>query len=165
MKNKKFKLTLIHGDIVQLAPSLYSKDAAIAVRNNLQQRIISRCSWWKGQTTVIQSGRYWDYTQLKGIIWSGNNSTPDLPKLLIEQSIKQPYMDLFPKMKPFKCRKVITISHGNACLEQLMKSCQNLFTQNQNSNFQMSELFELVVIHKDESDYEEIELNDLWIKQ
>ena len=27
-----------------------------------------------------------------------------------------------------------------------------------------SESIELIVVHKDESDYEEIELNDLWIK-
>ena len=164
MKSNNFKLTLIHGDIIELAPSLYSEDAAIAVRNNLQQRIISRCSWWKNQATVLQSGNYWDYSQVKGLIWSGENSTPDLAKLLIEQSTKQPYMDLFPKMKPFKCRKIITISHGNACLKQLMESCQNLYSQSVNLYFPISESIELIVVHKDDSDYEEIELNDLWRK-
>ena len=164
MKQNKFKLTLIHGDIIELAPSLYSEDAAIAVRNNLQQRIISRCTWWKNQATVLQSGKLWNYTEIKGLIWSGNNSTPDLTKLLIEQSIKQPYMELFPKMKPFKCRKIITISHGKACLEQLMISCQNFFNQNRNSIFPTNDPIELIVIHKDENDYQDIELSNFWEK-
>jgi hypothetical protein len=67
-------------------------------------------------------------------------------------------------MKPFKCRKIITISHGNACLKQLMESCQNLYSQSVNLYFPFSESIELIVVHKDESDYEEIELNDLWRK-
>ncbi len=164
MKHNNFKLTLIHGDIIQLAPSLYSNEAAIAVRNNLQQRIISRCSWWKGQTTVLQSGKFWDYTQIKGVIWSGENSTPNLTELLIQQSIKQPYMDLFPKMKPFKCRKIITISHGNASLRQLMESCQEMFENEENSDFLFGEPIELIVIYKDLDDYQEFEVGIGWEK-
>ena len=88
LQNYNFKLTLIHGDIVELAPTLYCRDGAIAARENLQQRIISRCPWWKNQATVLQRGKLWNYNPIKGgLIWSGNNSTPDLTRLLIEQSI------------------------------------------------------------------------------
>ena len=162
LKNNNFKLTLIHGDIIELAPILYSQDAAIAVREELQQRIISRCPWWKNQATVLQSGNHWNYNPMKGLIWSGNNSTPNLSKLLIEQSIKQPYMEIFPKMKPFKCRRIITISHAEACLDKLMESCQNLFNQGEEFDFLCDEPIELIVIYKDSEDYQESDIGIDW---
>ena len=45
-----------------------------------------------------------------------------------------------------------------------MESCQNLYSQSVNLYFPISESIELIVVHKDDSDYEEIELNDLWRK-
>ena len=165
LQNYNFKLTLIHGDIVELAPTLYCRDGAIAVRENLQQRIISRCPWWKNQATVLQRGKLWNYNPIKGgLIWSGNNSTPDLTRLLIEQSIKQPYMELFPSVKPFKCRKIITISHSKACLKQLMDVCEEFFKTEKKLDIFTDELIELIIVHRDKKDYQEFDIMSNWEK-
>ena len=73
-------------------------------------------------------------------------------------------MDLFPKMKPFNCRKIITISHGNACLRQLMDSCEEMFENEENSDFLFGEPIELIVIYKDLDDYQEFEVGIGWEK-
>lgn len=164
LKTYDFKLTLIHGDIVQLAPNLYSKDAAIAVRDNLQDKIISRCPWWKNQATTLQSGRNWNYNPIRGLIWSGKNSTHNLTQILIEQSIKQPYMGIHPKMKPFNCRKIITISHGNACLREIMQSCKELYDDINDNTFLHNGPIELVIVYKDCEDYQEINFSCHWVK-
>ena len=127
LKDHNFKLTLVEGDIVQLSPYLYSNDAAIAVRDNLKNRIISRCSWLKNQATTLQSGKNWNFNPIKKLIWSGKDATPNLTQKLIEQYIKQPNMIIHSKMKSFECRRIITISNGKGNLKELMSSCQDLY--------------------------------------
>ena len=69
---------------------------------------------------------------------------------------------LFPKIKPFKCRRIITISHAEACLDKLMESCQNLFNQGENFDFLCDEPIELIVIYKDSEDYQESDIGNNW---
>jgi hypothetical protein len=163
LKDHNFKLTLVEGDIVQLSPYLYSNDAAIAVRDNLKNRIISRCSWWKNQATTLQSGKNWNFNPIKKLIWSGKDATPNLTQKLIEQSIKQPNMIIHSKMKSFECRRIITISHGKGNLKELMSSCQDLYYEINNHPYLSHGPLELVVVHKDPNDYQEA-INKHWTR-
>jgi hypothetical protein len=73
-------------------------------------------------------------------------------------------MGIHPKMKPFNCRKIITISHGNACLREIMQSCKELYDDINDNTFLHNGPIELVIVYKDCEDYQEINFSCHWVK-
>lgn len=154
---ENFILNLIHGDLLELAPTLYTKNSALAVRNNLQQKIVNRCPWWKNQTTILQTKESWETNPIKGLKWSGQNATKHLAKIIIEQS-KAQAMDTttyeFPYFRPrFNCRNIVTVAHGNATLLEVMKAVEAYYEELGWEYPRPTNTLELTIVYLDENEY------------
>ena len=157
LQGENFILNLVHGDLLELAPTLYTKHSALAVRNNLQQKIVSRCPWWKKQTTILQSKESWETNPVKGLKWSGKDATKNLAKILIEQS-KAQAMDTttyeFPYSRPtFKCRNIVTVAHGNAMLAEVMQAVEAYYEELGWDYPRPTKTLELTIVYLDENEY------------
>ncbi len=157
LQGENFILNLVHGDLLELAPTLYTKHSALAVRNNLQQKIVSRCPWWKKQTTILQSKESWETNPVKGLKWSGKDATKNLAKILIEQS-KAQAMDTttyeFPYSRPtFKCRNIVTVAHGNAMLAEVMQAVEAYYKELGWDYPRPTKTLELTIVYLDENEY------------
>ena len=155
--DENFILNLIHGDLLELAPALYSKYSALAVRSNLQQQVVNRCPWWKKQTTTLQTKESWEANPVKRLKWSGQDATKHLAKILIEQS-KAQAMDTttyeFPYSRPrFNCRNIVTVAHGNATLLEVLRAVEAYYKQLGLDYPRSHKTLELTIVHLDKNEY------------
>ena len=119
---ESFKLHIIHGDLLRLAPALHSPTSALAVRSALRQRIVARCPRWLGQALELQSPFSWERNPIKGLQWSGPKATPMLAKTMLELSLSQAGNGSFPSLKTMAVNHLVTISHGTASLGEVMNA-------------------------------------------
>ncbi|MBT4069907.1 MAG: hypothetical protein HOE79_01535, partial [Euryarchaeota archaeon] len=157
LQGENFILNLVHGDLLELAPTLYTKHSALAVRNNLQQKIVSRCPWWKKQTTILQSKESWETNPVKGLKWSGKDATKNLAKILIEQSKAQAMSTItyeYPYSRcRYNCRNIVTVAHGNATLAEVMQAVEAYYKQLGLDYPRSHKTLELTIVHLDKNEY------------
>ena len=153
LQGENFILNLIHGDLLELAPTLYTKNSALAVRNNLQQQVVNRCPWWKKQTTILQSKQSWETNPVKGLKWSGKDATKHLAKILIEQSKVQAYSATMHNLPSFECRQIVTVAHGNATLLEVMKAVEAYYEELGWEYPRPTNTLELTIVYLDENEY------------
>ena len=153
LQGENFILNLIHGDLLELAPTLYTKNSALAVRNNLQQQVVNRCPWWKKQTTILQSKQSWETNPVKGLKWSGKDATKHLAKILIEQSKVQAYSATMHNLPSFECRQIVTVAHGNATLLEVMKAVEAYYEELGWGYPRPTNTLELTIVYLDENEY------------
>ncbi len=162
LKGENFKLNIVHGDLIDLAPSLHTKHTALAVRYALQQQVIARCPWWKNQATVLQTKEKWMRNAIVGLKWSGPSATSELAKLLIVQAKQQSFGVTLYNSKPFECREIVTVSHGNAQLEEVMIAVEAYYSELGFNAPRPPYMLELTVVSRDEGEYQEISLANHW---
>jgi hypothetical protein len=153
LQGENFILNLIHGDLLELAPTLYTKNSALAVRNNLQQQVVNRCPWWKKQTTILQSKQSWETNPVKGLKWSGKDATKHLAKILIEQSKVQAYSATMHNLPSFECRQIVTVAHGNATLLEVMQAVEAYYEELGWEYPRPTNTLELTIVYLDENEY------------
>lgn len=117
-----FKLHIVHGDLVRLAPALYGRGAVLAVRAPLAQFVTARCPKWLGQALELQSPEPWMNNPVKRLTWSGENATPQLAKIMLEFATSQPSNNAHPSIKPMHVNHIVTVSHGTASLDEVMQA-------------------------------------------
>ena len=122
MLGEMFKLHIVHGDLVRLAPALHGPNTVLAVRAPLAQKVVSRCPRWLGQVLELQSPEPWMSNPVRGLQWSGANATPMLAKTMLELAKSQPHNLLHTSTKTMQVNHVVTVSHGTASLGEVMKS-------------------------------------------
>jgi hypothetical protein len=161
-----FRLNIVYGDLVALAPALHTKHTALAVRHALQQQVVGRCPWWKHQTTVLQTKESWMPNPVVGLKWSGPTATPHLAKVLIQQAKKQSFGVIFhpflPPSKSFQCREIVTVAHGTADLSELMSAIEAYYQELGPDGVRPTYRLELTVVTRDEGEYVEQKLPPLW---
>ena len=168
LQGENFILNLVHGDLLELAPTLYTKHSALAVRNNLQQKIVSRCPWWKKQTTILQSKESWETNPVKGLKWSGKDATKNLAKILIEQSKAQAMSTItyeYPYSRcRYNCRNIVTVAHGNATLDEVMQAVEAYYEELGWDYPRPTKTLELTIVHINENEYQEHNMPSNWIR-
>ncbi len=153
LQGENFILNLVHGDLLELAPTLYTKHSALAVRNNLQQKIVSRCPWWKKQITTLQTKQSWQPNPVKGLKWSGQDATKNLAKILIEQSKVQAISTTMHNLPYFECRQIVTVAHGNATLAEVMQAVEAYYEELGWDYPRPTKTLELTIVYLDENEY------------
>tara|TARA_B100000459_G_scaffold146109_1_gene111635 strand:- start:92 stop:1639 length:1548 start_codon:yes stop_codon:yes gene_type:complete len=162
LQGENFVLNVIHGDLIELAPALYTKHSAIAVRNKLQQHVKARCPWWKHQTTTIQTRESWSSNPIQPLQWSGENATPNLAKLLIEHSKVQSLGATYYNSRYFQCREIITVAHGTATLNEAMAAVEAYYEEIGQDVSRPLYTLELTIVHLDEHEYQDLNLPLKW---
>jgi hypothetical protein len=165
LSGENFVLNVVHGDLLQLAPALYSKHSALAVRKKLQQHVKARCPWWKHQTTTIQTRESWSSNPIQPLQWSGENATPHLAKLLIEHSKAQSFGVTYHNSRPFECREIVTVAHGTATLSEAMAAVEAYYEEMGQDVSRPLYTLELTVVHLDEHEYLEVNLPQRWSRR
>ena len=150
----KFTIHLVHGDIVSLAPKLYDKKTAIAVRHSLTKKILNRCPWWKGQMVEIQSAPSWLSNSVKNITWSGK-ADRNLIFQLFEQFFIQQATSLEPRLRLKNLTRLITVANSTGQLSELFTMCEDCVEKLAAAKLLNDEPLELIIIHKDSDDYRE----------
>ena len=117
-----FKLHIVHGDLVRLAPALHAQGAVLAVRSPLAQKVVARCPRWLGQTLELQSPEPWMSNPVKKLKWSGEDATPHLAKTMLKLAKSQPYSLAFPGIKSMQVKHIVSVSHGTASLGEVMRA-------------------------------------------
>jgi hypothetical protein len=117
-----FKLHIVHGDLLRLAPALYGQGTVLAVREGLRQKVVARSPRWLGQALELQSPESWMSNPVKRLTWSGDEATPHLTKTMLEFAKSQPYSPAYPNIKSMKVQHIVTVSHGTASLGEVMRA-------------------------------------------
>ena len=117
-----FKLHIVHGDLLRLAPALYGQGTVLAVREGLRQKVVARSPRWLGQALELQSPESWMSNPVKRLTWSGDEATPQLAKTMLEFAKFQPYSPAYPNIKSMKVQHIVTVSHGTASLGEVMRA-------------------------------------------
>lgn len=117
-----FKLHIVHGDVVRLAPALHGPNTVLAVREGLRQKVVGRCARWLGQSLELQAPEPWMSNPVKRLKWSGEDATPQLAKTMLELAKFQPYSPAYPSIKSMQFRHIVTVSHGTASLGEVMRA-------------------------------------------
>lgn len=162
LMGENFVLNIVHGDILELAPALYTKHSAIAVRYKLQQQIKARCPWWKYQTTTIQTRESWLSNPIQPLKWSGESATPHLAKQLIEHSKAQSFGGTYHNSRYFQCREIITVAHGTGALSEVMAAVEAYYGEIGQEVSRPLYTLELTVVHLDANEYQEQNLPHNW---
>jgi len=165
LQGENFTLNLIHGDLLELAPTLYNKHAALAVRDTLQQQVIRRCPWWKHQVTTLQTSESWLPNPISGLRWSGESATPNLAKLLMRQAKAQSKGRPGNDWKQFQCTEVVTVAHGTATLSEVMAAVEAYYQHLRRETPRSASPLKLTVVYLDESEYQEVEMPPNWRRQ
>ena len=158
-------LNLVHGDLIELAPALYTKHTALAVRHKLTQQVKARCPWWMHQTTVLQTRHSWESNPISRLQWSGESATPHLAKLLIEHSKAQAHGITIHTSRSFECREIVTVAHGTATLKEVMDGVEAYYEELGQEVSRPLYTLELTVVHLDEHEYQEVNLPDKWSRR
>ena len=164
-ENENFVLNLIHGDLLEVAPSLYSDNTALTVRETLQQKVIARCPWWSNQATILQLKQSWIPNPIYGLRWSGESATSHLAKVLIEQAMKQSKGSDITKWKTFDCRHVVTVAHGTATLAEVMAAVEAYYERLGPNTARQEHTLELTIVHLDANEYQEHDLPNHWTRR
>ena len=117
-----FKLHIVHGDLLRLAPALFGSKSVLAVRAKLSERIVARCPRWLGHSLELQSPFSWERNPIQGLQWSGPKATPMLAKTMLELSLSQSGSGSYPSLKTMAVNHIVTISHGTASLGEVMNA-------------------------------------------
>ena len=165
LSGENFVLNLVHGDLIELAPALYTKHTALAVRYKLTQQVKARCPWWMHQTTTIQTSESWSSNLIQPLQWSGESATPHLAKLLIEHSKAQSFGSTYHHSRPFECREIITVAHGTATLSETMAAVEAYYEELGQEVSRPLYTLELTVVHLDEHEYQEVNLSGKWSRR
>jgi len=124
--------------------------------------VIARCPWWKYQSTVLQTKEKWMRNAIVGLKWSGPSATSELAKLLIVQAKQQSFGVTLYNSKSFECREIVTVSHGNAQLEEVMIAVEAYYSELGFNAPRPPYMLELTVVSRDEGEYQEISLPIHW---
>ena len=165
LSGENFVLNLVHGDLIELAPALYTKHTALAVRHKLTQQVKARCPWWMHQTTVLQTRHSWESNPIQPLQWSGESATPHLAKLLIEHSKAQSFGSTYHHSRPFECREIVTVAHGTATLSETMAAVEAYYEELGQEVSRPLYTLELTVVHLDEHEYQEVNLPEKWSRR
>jgi hypothetical protein len=149
-----FKLHVVHGDLVRLAPALHVHDAVLAVRAPLAQKVTARCPRWLGQTLELQSPEPWMSNPVKRLKWSGEDATPQLAKTMLELAKSQPYSRAHPSIKSMQVRHIVTVSHGTASLGEVMRAVMAYYDSL--PPMMARAPMEMTVVCLDEDDYTDV---------
>ena len=158
-------LNLVHGDLLELAPALYTKHAALAVRHKLSQQVKARCPWWKHQATVLQTRYSWESNPISGLQWSGESATPHLAKLLIEHAKAQSMALTSHNTRYFECREIVTVAHGTATLREVMEAVEAYYDALGFDAPRPPSTLELTVVFMDEDEYLEDNISPRWSRR
>ena len=158
-------LNLVHGDLIELAPALYTKHTALAVRHKLTQQVKARCPWWMHQTTVLQTRHSWESNPISGLQWSGESATPHLAKLLIEHSKAQAHGITIHTSRSFECREIVTVAHGTATLKEVMDGVEAYYGALGFDAPRPLSTLELTIVYLDENEYQEHILLNNWTRR
>lgn len=159
---ENFVLNFVHGDLLELAPALYSKHAALAVRHKLSQQVKARCPWWKHQATVLQTRHSWESNPISGLQWSGESATPHLAKLLIEHAKTQSLATTHHNSRYFECREIVTVAYGNATIREVMDGVEAYYDALGFEAPRQPTTLELTVVYMDEDEYLEDNISPRW---
>ena len=165
LSGENFVLNLVHGDLLELAPALYTKHAALAVRHKLSQQVKARCPWWKHQTTVLQTRHTWESNPISGLQWSGESATPHLAKLLIEHAKAQSFAITHHNSRYFECREIVTVAHGTATLREVMDGVEAYYDALGFDAPRQPTTLELTVVYLDENEYLEDNVSPRWSRR
>ena len=162
LRGENFRLNIVHGDLVELAPALYTKHSALTVRYALQQQVVSRCPWWRHQATVLQSKEPWMSNPIVGLKWSGPSATPHLAKLLIQHAKAQAHGVTYHTSRSFECREIVTVAHGTAQLAEVFAAVEAYYEALGWEAPRPPKTLELTIISRDEGEYMECGLPAQW---
>jgi len=162
LSGENFVLNVVHGNLLELAPALYTKHSALAVRHSLQQQVKARCPWWNHQTTTIQTKESWSSNPIQGLQWSGESATPHLVKMLIEHSKAQALAITSNNSRYFECREIVTVAHGTATLAEVMEAVEAYYETLSFDAPRQPTTLELTVVYIDENEYQEHNLPSHW---
>ena len=165
LSGENFVLNLVHGDLLELAPALYTKHAALAVRHKLSQQVKARCPWWKHQATVLQTRHSWESNPISGLQWSGESATPHLAKLLIEHAKAQSMALTSHNTRYFECREIVTVAHGTATLREVMEAVEAYYDALGFDAPRPPSTLELTVVFMDEDEYLEDNISPRWSRR
>ena len=151
LRGENFKLNIVYGNILDLAPSLYSQNAVLALRASLSNQVVARCPWWNNQALVLQSNPTWMTNPIKRLRWSGPNATPMLAKMMLDMAKQQPYSLLFPEVKRCTVGHVVTVAHGQGTLNEVMNAVKSYYASI--PEYMALAPMELTIVCLDHEDY------------
>ena len=151
LRGENFKLNIVYGSLLELAPALYAKNAVLALRASLAKQVVSRCPWWNGQALVLQTEPTWMSNPIKRLRWSGDSATPMLAKKMLVLAKQQPYSSLYPEVKRCTVGQVVTVAHGNGTLSEVMNAVKDYYASI--PEYMALAPMELTVVCLDSHDY------------
>ncbi len=117
-----FKLNIVHGDLLRVAPLLHGPNTVLAVRASLAQSVVARYPKWLGQVLELQSNEPWMSNPVKRLKWSGEDATPLLATTMLTLAKSQPHSPAYPSIKSMQVDHIVTVSHGTASLGEVMRA-------------------------------------------
>lgn len=155
------KVSIFHGDIVELAPLLFHDNYFIAVRKALSKKITNRFPWWKESLVTLQTNEPWASNPIQDMTWSGANVSIKLIEEIMTLGTKK-FKDRFHKRKIIPSSfNIITIANGTGDLNELLRAFEHHITSVKGDcPFEMN----LTVIHVDDFDYLETSIDKSWIR-
>lgn len=153
------RVSIFHGDIVELAPMFYHENSVIAVRNSLSKRIINRCPWWKDKIIKMQASKAWGINPIRELKWSGEHTSDKLIKEMMELGHKKFVKQCKQEGKSNNCVNILTIANGTGELNELLDSFELYLTSFHKNEFDIMNLF---VFHIDDFDYQEKGYSSSW---
>ena len=151
LRGENFTLNIVYGNILDLAPALYAKNAVLALRSKLAKQVVSRCPWWDGQALVLQTEPTWMSNVIQGLTWSGEAATPLLAKKMLDMAKQQPYSSLFPEVKRCTVGHVVTVAHGGGTLNEVMNAVKAYYASI--PEYMALAPMELTIVCLDHEDY------------
>ena len=151
LRGENFKLNIVYGNLLEVAPALYSENAVLALRSNLSKQVVARCPWWNKQALVLQSNPTWMANPIKRLKWSGPNATPMLAKTMLDMAKQQPYSSLFTEVKRCTADHVVTVAHGKGTLNEVMNAVKNYYSSI--PEYMALSPMELTIVCLDSEDY------------
>lgn len=148
---ENFKLNIVYGNLLELAPALYARNAVLALRASLAKQVVARCPWWDGQALVLQTEPTWMSNTIKRLRWSGDSATPMLAKKMLEIAKQQPYSTLYPEVKSYTVGHVVTVAHGNGTLSEVMNAVKTYYASI--PEYMALAPMELTIVCLDSEDY------------
>lgn len=151
LRGENFKLNIVYGNILDISPALYRKNAVLALRSNLAKQVVSRCPWWHGQALVLQTEPTWMSNLIKGLRWSGDEATPMLAEKMLRMAKIQTQSSSYNEVKKFTVGHVVTVAHGNATLNEVMMAVKAYYASI--PEYMALTPMELTIVCLDHEDY------------
>ncbi len=151
LRGENFKLNIVYGNILDLAPALYAKNAVLALRSNLAKQVVARCPWWSGHALVLQTEPTWMNNLIQGLTWSGEAATPLLAKKMLEMAKVQTQSSSYTEVNKFPVGHVVTVAHGHGTLSEVMKAVKAYYASI--PEYMALAPMELTIVCLDSEDY------------